>query len=70
MTNIHIEQILRDLRARQTAMVKLLGEFVRCESPSHDKAAVDRCGELVAREWKRRGASVRILRQAERGNHL
>lgn len=63
-------QILRDLRVRQAAMVKLLGEFVRCESPSHDKAAVDRCGLLVAREWKQRGANVRILRQAERGNHV
>ena len=65
-----MREILRELRARQDAMVKLLGEFVRCESPSHDKGAVDRCGGLVAREWKRRGASVRILRQAERGDHL
>ena len=65
-----MREILRELRGRQDAMVKLLGEFVRCESPSHDKGAVDRCGGLVAREWKRRGANVRILRQAERGNHL
>ena len=69
-SNVPMKQLLRELRGRQGAMVKLLGEFVRCESPSHDKGAVDRCGELVAREWKRRGASVRILRQAERGNHL
>jgi glutamate carboxypeptidase len=68
--NATMKQILRELRARQNAMVKLLGEFVRCESPSHDKAAVDRCGQIVAREWKRRGASVRILRQAWRGNHV
>ena len=51
-------------------MVKLLGEFVRCESPSYDKAAVDRFGEMVARHWKRRGAQVRALKQKERGNHL
>ena len=44
-------------------MVRLLGKFVRCESPSHDKAAVDRFGRMVAAEWKRRGAKVRILRQ-------
>ncbi len=68
--NATLKQLLRDLRARQDAMVKLLGEFVRCESPSHDKAAVDRCGQLVAREWTRRGAGVRILRQVERGNHV
>ncbi|MGA8024866.1 MAG: M20 family metallopeptidase [Candidatus Acidiferrales bacterium] len=65
-----MRQTLRELRAQQDAMVKLLGEFVRCESPSHDKGAVDRCGGLVAREWRRRGASVRVLRQGERGNHL
>ena len=65
-----IKQILRELRGRQNEMLKLLGEFVRCESPSHMKRAVDECGEIVAREWQRRGANVRILRQADRGNHV
>ena len=51
-------------------MVRLLGRFVRCESPSGDKAAVDRFGAMVAREWRRRGAKVKILRQRLRGNHL
>ncbi len=68
--NPPMKQILRDLRAQQSTMMKLLAEFVRCESPSHDKLAVDQFGHLVAREWKRRGANVRILRQAERGNHV
>ena len=45
-------------------MVRLLGRFVRCESPSGDKAAVDRFGAMVAREWRRRGAKVKILRAA------
>src|SRR5271169_1285378 len=65
-----MKQILRELRGRQGAMVKLLGEFVRCESPSHVKRAVDACAEMVAGEWRRRGAAVRILRQRERGNHV
>ena len=68
--NAPMKRILRELRTRQDAMVKLLGEIVRCESPSHDKGAVDCCGRIVAREWKRRGAGVRILRQAERGDHV
>ena len=51
-------------------MVRLLGDFVRCESPSLDKAAVDRFGVIVAREWRQRGAKVRILRNPSRGNHL
>src|SRR5208283_284668 len=65
-----MKQILRDLRGRQGEMVKLLGEFVRCESPSHVKRAVDECAAMVAREWRRRGAKVRILRQRERGNQV
>jgi glutamate carboxypeptidase len=68
--NLPMKQILRQLRRRQGEMVKLLGEFVRCESPSHVKRAVDACAEMVAGEWRRRGAAVRILRQAVRGNHV
>lgn len=68
--NVPVRRLLAAAKKRRDAMVKLLGEFVRCESPSHDKAAVDRFGKIVAREWKRRGANVRALRQKERGNHL
>ena len=60
----------RGLRSREKEIVRLLGEFVRCESPSHEKAAVDRMGRIVAREWQRRGARVRILRQKQAGNHV
>jgi len=62
--------LLHELRGRESKMVQLLGRFVRCESPSYDKAAVDRFGRMVAREWRRRGARVRILRQKQRGNHV
>jgi len=51
-------------------MTKLLGRFVRAESPSFDKDAVDRFGRIVAAEWKRRGATVKLLRERERGDHL
>jgi glutamate carboxypeptidase len=51
-------------------MAEMLGKFVRCESPSHDKEAVDRLGQTVAQEWRRRGATVRVIGQAERGNHV
>ena len=50
--------------------MQLLGRFVRCESPSQDKTAVDRFGALVASQWRRRGAKVRILREKTRGNHV
>jgi len=58
------------LRQREAAMTRLLGQFVKAESPSFDKAAVDRFGRIVAAEWKRRGAGVTILGRRERGNHL
>jgi len=58
------------LEGRENEMVRLLGKFVRCESPSHDKSAVDGFGKMVATEWRRRGAKVSILRQPERGNHV
>jgi glutamate carboxypeptidase len=68
--NMRMKQILRELHRRQGEMLKLLGEFVRCESPSHVKSAVDECAAMVAREWQRRGANLRILRQTQRGNHV
>lgn len=51
-------------------MLGLLERLVECESPSHDKAAVDRAGRIVASEWRKRGAKVNLLRQAVRGNHV
>ncbi len=51
-------------------MLATLRAFVECESPSADKAAVDRFGGIVAREWQRRGAAVRVIRQRQRGNHV
>lgn len=51
-------------------MERLLKRFVRCESPTDDKAAVDRLGRAVAAEWRRRGAKVEILTRREAGNHL
>src|SRR5580700_6791426 len=65
-----MRDLLREVRKREREMVQLLGQFVRCESPSGDKAAVDRFGAMVAREWRRRGAKVKILRQRLRGDHL
>ncbi len=65
-----MRSLRRELRRREQDIVRLLGRFVRCESPSQDKAAVDRFGALVASQWRRRGAKVRILREKKRGNHV
>lgn len=51
-------------------MVRLLEKFVRAESPSLDKTAVDRFGGMVAAEWRKREARVQLLRQRHRGDHV
>ena len=69
-SNFTTRSLLDWLRSRERAMTRLLGRFVRAESPSFDKAAVDRFGRIIASEWKRRGATVTLLRQRERGDHV
>lgn len=63
-------ELLRDLRSRESEMLRLLGKFVRAESPSLDKSAVDDFGRMVAAEWRARGARVTTLKQKQRGDHL
>jgi glutamate carboxypeptidase len=62
--------LLHELQGRKKEMVQLLGSFVGCESPSHDKAAVDAMGQMVATQWQRRGSKVRFISQSKRGNHV
>lgn len=68
MTNLR--EVLKYLRRREAEMVRLLGELVRIESSTFDKAGVDRVGRRLAAEWRRRGAQVETLRQRVRGDHL
>jgi glutamate carboxypeptidase len=65
-----MRNILRLLKSREAEMVRTLGLFVRCESPSHDKRAVDRFGEIVAAQWRKRDAKVRVLAVAKLGNQV
>ena len=51
-------------------MERLLKRFVRCESPTDDKKAVDRLGRTVAAEWRKRRAKIEYLTRREAGNHL
>lgn len=65
-----MNELLRLARRRQPELLRVLERLVRTESPSNDKAFVDRCGRLLAAEWRRRGARVEFLRQKHRGDHL
>jgi glutamate carboxypeptidase len=64
------KRLLRALRLREREMTETLRRLVLAESPSLDKAAADRCGRLLAAEWRKRGARVTLLRQKDRGDHV
>lgn len=49
---------------------KLLKTLVETESPSHDKAAVDRVGAIVAEEARNLGAQVKVIPNQETGDHI
>jgi glutamate carboxypeptidase len=51
-------------------IVELLGEFVRRESPSRDKAALDVLGTLLAERLMDLGASVENVPNAVGGDHV
>ena len=51
-------------------MKSLLQQLVEIESPSSDKAAVDRVGARVAEEARRLGAQVEVMPNAETGGHI
>lgn len=51
-------------------LTRLLKTLVETESPSHDKAAVDRVGAIVAEEARKLGAQVDTIPNIETGNHV
>ena len=62
--------LLADLRARRKEMLSALERFVRAESPTDAKPAVDRFGRMVAAEWRKRGLKIQVMRQTHAGDHL
>ncbi len=48
----------------------LLKSLVETESPSHEKAAVDRVGAIVADEMRNLGAQVEMIPNKETGDHV
>lgn len=56
--------MLRWLRARESALTRLLARLVRIESSSYDRTGVNRLAASLAAEWRRRGARVARIRPA------
>ena len=55
---------------RQGEMLSLLKQMVEIESPSDNKAAVDRMGAFLAQVFERLGGKVTFYPQEEAGKHL
>jgi glutamate carboxypeptidase len=63
-------ELLRFLERQREGMLGVLRDLVELESPSHDKAAVDRLGEYVAEEFRGVGGQIVVHPDPRAGNHL
>lgn len=59
-----------DFAAYKPAMMTLLKRLVEAESPTYDKAAVNRVGAIVAREASKLGAAIEVVPMADVGDQL
>lgn len=65
-----MSELLEFCSSQADALRRDVETLVRLESPSHDKAAVDRCGAVIAQMLKEAGGHVALLPQATRGDHI
>jgi glutamate carboxypeptidase len=64
------ERRLAYFNERRDEIVSTIRELVEIESPSDNKAAVDRVAEVVAHKFSRLGSEVRVHPAKSFGNHL
>jgi glutamate carboxypeptidase len=60
--------LLAGARRKESGLLSLIQSLVRAESPSDDKAAVDRCGSLVSARASAEGGRVKLHRQRAFGD--
>lgn len=65
-----LQRLVRFCEAESAWVRETVEALVRLESPSDDKAAVDRCGAELAQRLTHIGAEVTASRQSSRGDHL
>jgi glutamate carboxypeptidase len=63
-------QLQKFLISQLSKMTDALREFTLAESPSTEKAAADRCAEIIAAEWRKRPVEVELVPQKSRGSHI
>jgi glutamate carboxypeptidase len=66
----HGRELLAYFAGRSDYAIDLLRRLVEIDSPTSDKAGVDRTGDLVARELRAANARVSVLRLEDAGNVL
>ncbi|HSM87241.1 MAG TPA: M20 family metallopeptidase [Candidatus Limnocylindrales bacterium] len=62
--------LLEFCRRSQLEMLNVLKRMVELESPSDNKAAVDRLGGYLAEEFGQLGGKIKFFSQQSRGDHL
>jgi glutamate carboxypeptidase len=70
MNMIQPHDLLNLCEAERGWLLETIETLVRLESPSTDKAAVDRCGHELAERLTAIAATVRRLPQTARGDHI
>ena len=65
-----MESLLRYAEHHADATIQRIETLVGLESPSTDKAAVDRCGRALAAMLQAVGADVELLGRRDRGDHV
>ena len=68
--NAEARRRLAYFTARREQMVSTIRDLVEIESPSDNKAAVDRVAEAVAEKFSRLGGEIRFHRAKDFGSHL
>ena len=69
-SNAEAKRRLAYFKERCEEIVSTIRELVEIESPSDNKAAVDRMAEAVAEKFSRLGGEIRFHRAQHFGNHL
>lgn len=70
MQSMSDQRLLDYFHRRQGEILETIGLFVSHETPSHDKPRLDAFADLLAGRLAAVGASVEIITQPTRGNHL
>jgi glutamate carboxypeptidase len=65
-----MRRLLEFCESHVTGIIETTEALVRLESPSTDKAAVDRCGAEIVARLGPLGADVELLRRDARGDHI